>query len=102
MGYFGYAYYSSNPDQVKALEVDAGQGCTPPGLDTAKDGSYPLARPLFIYVSQAALQREEVYEFVRFFLEKSATDRVSEIGYVPASEQQREDNLAKLEDVAGQ
>jgi phosphate transport system substrate-binding protein len=101
MGYFGYAYYASNPEQVKALEVDGGQGCTPPGLDTAKDGSYPMARPLFIYASESSLQREEVYEFMRFYLENAETDTVSEIGYVPSSAEQRDQNLAKLEEAAG-
>ena len=101
MGYFGYAYYSSNPEQVKALEVDGGQGCTPPGLDTAKDGSYPMARPLFIYASESSLQREEVYQFMRFYLENAETDTVSEIGYVPSSADRRDQNLAKLEEAAG-
>lgn len=101
MGYFGFAYYDSNPDQVKALEIDGGQGCTPPGLDTAKDGSYPMARPLYIYVSKSSLQRGEVYEFMRFFLETAATAEVEEIGYVPSTEEQREANLTKLAEAAG-
>ena len=101
MGYFGYAYYNSNTDLVKALEVDGGDGCTPPSLENAKDGSYPMARPLFIYPSEEALQREEVYEFMKFYLENSETDTVSEIGYVPSSAELRDDNLAKLDEVAG-
>lgn len=101
MGYFGYAYYKSNPDLVKALDVDGGQGCTEPNLANAKDGSYPMARPLFIYPSKSALQREEVYEFMKFYLEKAETKRVKEIGYVPSSTDLRDENLAKLDDVAG-
>jgi phosphate transport system substrate-binding protein len=101
MGYFGYAYYNSNSDLVKALEVDGGQGCTPPNLENAKDGSYPMARPLYMYVSEAALQREEVYEFVRFYLERAETDNVSDIGYVPSSADLREENLDRLEEIAG-
>jgi phosphate transport system substrate-binding protein len=101
MGYFGYAYYSENSDTVKALEVDGDEGCTPPSLDNAKDGSYPLARPLYVYVSESSLERDSVYNFVEYYIEQAGTDRVSEIGYVPSSESQVEENLNKLEEVAG-
>jgi phosphate transport system substrate-binding protein len=101
MGYFGYAYYNANSDTVKALEVDGGEGCTPPSLDNAKDGSYPLARPLFVYVAESALDRDPVYNFVEYYLEEAGTDRVSDIGYVPSAESQVEENLDRLEEVAG-
>jgi len=97
MGYFGFAYYNSNTEQVKALEIDGGQGCTPPSLANAKDGSYPMARPLFIYVAQSSLQREEVQEFMRFYLENAETEIVQDIGYVPSSTELRDNNLEKLE-----
>ena len=102
MGYFGYAYYNSNTDLVKALEVDGGSGCTAPSLANAKDGSYPMARPLFIYGSEESLQREEVYEFMKFYLNEAETETVQEIGYVPSSQDLRDENLQTLEDVAGQ
>jgi phosphate transport system substrate-binding protein len=47
------------------------------------DGTYqPLARPIFIYVSDKAMQRPEVNEFIQFYLKK-APDLVKEVGYVP-------------------
>ena len=103
MGYFGYAYYNSNSEAVKAVEIkpEEDDECTPPSLANAKDGSYPLARPLFIYAAESALQTEEVYEFVQFYLEQAETDLVQEIGYVPSSGDQRDANLEKLEEVAG-
>jgi phosphate transport system substrate-binding protein len=103
MGYFGYAYYNENSDAVKAVEVEAeeGDGCTAPSLENAKDGSYPMARPLFIYPSEDAIQREEVYEFLNFYLTNAETDRVAEIGYVPSSTDLRDDNLDKLDEIAG-
>jgi phosphate transport system substrate-binding protein len=103
MGYFGYAYYSSNSDQVKAIEVEAeeGDGCSPPSLENAKDGSYPMARPLFIYANEEATQREEVYEFLKFYFENAETDLVSEIGYVPSSADLRDENISTLDDVSG-
>jgi len=98
MGYFGYAYYSENSDRVKAVPVDdgSGEGCVEPTLENAKAGSYPMTRPLFIYVNRDALTRDPVFEFVSFYLENAGTDLVSEVGYVPIDEATRNDNLAKL------
>ncbi|WP_136716136.1 PstS family phosphate ABC transporter substrate-binding protein [Halorientalis salina] len=100
MGYFGYAYYQENSDRVKALEIEQseGDGCTEPSLSNAKDGSYPMARPLFIYVNKESLQREEVYEFVKFYLENAETNLVQDIGYVPSGTDLRDENLSKLEE----
>jgi phosphate transport system substrate-binding protein len=47
------------------------------------DGTYsPLARPIFIYVSRAAVARPEVDAFVRFYLQ-NGPKLVSEVGYIP-------------------
>jgi phosphate transport system substrate-binding protein len=83
LGYFGYAYYVENRGQLKAIGVDGGSGCVQPTPETVKSGQYaPLSRPLFIYVSRAALQRPEVAAFARYYLEK-APELVTEVGYVP-------------------
>ena len=97
MGYFGFSYYAENQDRVKALQIDDGSGCAEPDLENAKDGTYPMARPLFIYAAKNALEREPVSEFLRFYLEQSSSEIVSDIGYVPSSEEQRDENLDKLE-----
>jgi len=90
LGYFGYAYYAENKDQLKLLAVDNGSGCVAPGESTVRDGSYkPLSRPLFIYVRKDSLQRPEVASFVDFYLE-NAHRLVTEVGYVPVS-----DDIAK-------
>jgi phosphate transport system substrate-binding protein len=70
MGYFGFSYFEENQETLKALEVDGGSGCVTPSSDTVQDGSYsPLGRQLFIYPSAEALERPEVEEFVRFYVE---------------------------------
>lgn len=85
LGYFGYAYYAENRQQLRALGVDAGQGCIEPNPQTIESGQYaPLSRPLLIYVKKAALQRPEVQAFVRFYLE-SAPQLSAQVGYVPLS-----------------
>lgn len=98
MGYFGFSYYSENPDSIKAVSIDDGNGCVEPSIETAKSGEYtPLSRPLYIYVAKESLTEPAVRDFVRFYMEQAATDIVSEVGYVPITEQQRDDNLEKLE-----
>jgi phosphate transport system substrate-binding protein len=85
LGYFGYAYYEENQDKLKALAIDGGDGCVKPSLATAKDGTYqPLSRPLFIYVSKQAAEKDYVREFVQFYLDpERATELVAQVGYVP-------------------
>jgi len=106
MGYFGFAYYSENPDSIKALSIDNGDGCVEPSLETAMEGTYrPLSRPLFTYAAKESLSDPTVRDFVRFYLEQAATDLVSDVGYVPITEETLEENLTKLdaaiEDVDG-
>jgi len=98
MGYFGFAYYSQNPDQVKAVAIDNGNGCVKPSLDTASAGEYkPLARPLFIYPSQSALQnKSQVREFVKYFVKNSTQDIVAQVGYVPVNRDVMLKNLGKI------
>ncbi|HEM47395.1 MAG TPA: PstS family phosphate ABC transporter substrate-binding protein [Alphaproteobacteria bacterium] len=101
LGYFGYAYYEQNTDQLKALAVDAGSGCVAPSRETIASGEYaPLARPMFIYVAASALERPEVRSFVRFYME-SAEELVPQTGYVPLDASAYQENLSGIEGGAG-
>ncbi len=82
MGYFGLAYYEENRDRLKLLAVDAGKGPVRPSPETVEDGSYYLARPLFIYVRVASLKRPEVRKFLDFFLTEGPA-LAEEVGYIP-------------------
>jgi len=85
IGYFGLAYYVENRDKLKAAPIvdKGGSRAVSPSLETVMDGTYqPLARPIFIYVSDKGMQRPEVREFVQFYL-KNAPKLVKEVGYVP-------------------
>jgi phosphate transport system substrate-binding protein len=95
LGYFGMAYYLENKDKVKALKVNG----VMPSLENARSGKYkPLSRPIFIYVNSASLKKKkELQEFVRFYLKKTSTKLVSDVGYVPVTEEIMKANLAKLE-----
>jgi phosphate transport system substrate-binding protein len=96
LGYFGFSYYEENQDSLKALEVDGGDGCVAPSVDTARDGTYqPLSRPLFIYVKNEALERPEVHAFVEYFLTNSV-QLAEDALFIPVPDEVVEENLSKL------
>ena len=88
MGFFGYAYYAENPDTLKAVEIDGGDGCVAPSAETVEDASYtPLSRPLFIYVSQSAVDSTPaLQDFVDFYLNPDNTELIEDTGYVTYDE----------------
>ncbi|MFF5115116.1 PstS family phosphate ABC transporter substrate-binding protein [Streptosporangium sp. NPDC000509] len=68
LGYFGFTYFEENMDKLKALEVDSGEGCVAPSVESAQAGKYtPLSRPLFVYPSATAVKRPEVAAFLDFY-----------------------------------
>ncbi|MEV0321942.1 PstS family phosphate ABC transporter substrate-binding protein [Streptomyces sp. NPDC050658] len=91
LGYFGYSYYEENTDKLKALKIDGGDGCVAPSVKTAQDGTYkPLSRPLFIYPSQKALQRDEVEAFVEYYVENNA-DVAKDARFIPLNGEQEKE-----------
>ena len=102
LGYFGLAYYEQNKDKLKIVPIDDedddnGKGPIVPSMQSVMDGTYqPLARPLFIYVSVKAAQKEEVKKFVEFYL-KNAASLVTEVGYIPLSDETYEAALERFQ-----
>jgi phosphate transport system substrate-binding protein len=85
LGYFGFAYLEENLDKIKPVAIDSGSGCVEPSADNVNRGTYtPLARPLFIYPSVAALDRPEFAAFVQYYLDNVNT-YVDETGYIEAA-----------------
>jgi phosphate transport system substrate-binding protein len=85
LGYFGFAYLEENLDKIKAVSIDSGAGCVEPSADNVNSGTYrPLARPLFIYPSRAALKRPEFAGFVQYYLD-NVNSFVDETGYIEAT-----------------
>jgi phosphate transport system substrate-binding protein len=102
LGYFGFAFYSSAPHLLKLIAVDSGSGCIYPSAETINNGTYsPLARPMFIYVNTAALERVEVVEFVNFYLD-NATQLVTEVGYVPLPVELYDEGRTELNGAIGE
>jgi phosphate transport system substrate-binding protein len=82
IGFFGYAYYVENKDQLKVVPVDGGKGAVAPTEETILNGTYaPFSRPLFIYVNKKSAARPEVKAFVEFYLAK-VSELLHEVGYV--------------------
>ena len=102
-GYFGYAYYAENRDKLKLVAVDGGDGCVFPSDDTVSDGTYVLARPLFIYVNRASLaEKRQVREFVRFYLSDPGLELVPEVGYTAIPTEDVAESRAALEAATGE
>jgi phosphate transport system substrate-binding protein len=94
MGYFGYSFYQENQDTLKALEVDGGEGCVAPSVETAQNETYvPLSRPLFIYPSEEALQEPEVKAFIDYYLANVGTAAES-VGFIPLTDEQLQQSEA--------
>jgi phosphate transport system substrate-binding protein len=97
LGYLGYTYYEENADTMKAVEIDGGDGCVAPSVDTARDGTYvPLSRPLFIYAKNESLARPEVYGFVEYFLTNSI-QLAEDALFIPVPDDLVATNLSTLE-----
>ena len=84
LGFVGFAYAQEAGDQVKELQVDGGNGCVAPSVDTIADGSYPLSRSLYVYVNTAKLaENTSVKAFVDYYLsDDGLVTGVTESGYV--------------------
>ena len=101
LGYFGLSYLQENEGKIKGIQVDGGGGCVAPSTETVQDGSYkPLSRPLFIYPSDAALERPEVKAFLDFYV-NNYQKIAEEALFVPLTEAQAAEAKQKITQLAG-
>lgn len=97
LGYFGLAYLEQNKDKLKGLSVSGEDGeCIDPTVTTVQSSTYPLSRPLFIYVTKTALARPEVDGFLDFYLD-NVGGLVIDVGYVPLTDEVLGESKAALE-----
>lgn len=104
MGYFGFAYYVTAADKLRALKIAAEEGAAgvAPTPQTVEDGTYkPLSRPLFIYVNQEALKRPEVAAFVAYYLSDVGQDLVEKRKYVRLNPTALAEMQKRLADAVG-
>ncbi|MGM0853141.1 MAG: PstS family phosphate ABC transporter substrate-binding protein [Bacillota bacterium] len=94
IGFFGYAYYLANKEELKAVKI----GGVEPNNETIESGEYtPLSRPLFVYAKNASVKdNEAVYDFMKFTLDNSA-EMAEAVGYVSLPEDKIKEATEKLE-----
>ncbi|MGL4650729.1 MAG: PstS family phosphate ABC transporter substrate-binding protein [Caldilineaceae bacterium] len=98
IGYFGFAYFSENADRLRDIAVN---GVTPE-VATVNDGTYPLARPLFIYSDASIIQgKPQVASFINFYLTR-VNEVVRRVGYFEAPPEEIEAGKAALTAAMGQ
>ena len=81
LGWVGFAFAEENKDKVNEIAVskEADGECIAPTAETIADGSYPLSRPLFIYVNKAkAAENPAVSAYVDFYLADGTIAKVLE------------------------
>jgi phosphate transport system substrate-binding protein len=89
LGWVGMAFAEEGAGLVRQLAVDGGSGCVLPSPETVADGSYAIARPLFIYVDADRARRSEALRaFVDFYLSDAGLASAAEVGYVPLTDEQ--------------
>lgn len=87
LGYFGYAYYDAHREYLKAvpIRVTAEAPAVSPTPASIRAGRYaPLSRPVFVYISLAALQRPEVQALVDYYV-RHVAELAHDVGYVALS-----------------
>jgi phosphate transport system substrate-binding protein len=80
IGYIGLAYMDK---AVKSLKVSYDQGKTyvAPSMESAKNKSYPVVRPLYFYYLTTV--EKSVNPFVAYILSAEGQKIVEQVGYVP-------------------
>ncbi len=96
LGVFGWSFLEENMDKVKGASVNG----VKPSLASISDGSYPLARSLFIYVKKSNVGvTKGLREYVTEFVSDAATGRggyLKDRGLIPLPAPQHEANKAAV------
>ncbi|MCM0620790.1 PstS family phosphate ABC transporter substrate-binding protein [Nocardioides bruguierae] len=76
VGYFGFSYYQVFENELRPFEVtlDGTENCVFPSPVTITSGEYPLSRPYLLTTTQRSLEREEVQDFLLYYLDNAKAD----------------------------
>ncbi|WP_141731461.1 PstS family phosphate ABC transporter substrate-binding protein [Oligoflexus tunisiensis] len=101
MAYLGYAYYEENKKLMNVVALAKDKDAVIPSPKTIEDGTYPLARPLVVYVNnKSAQQKPEVKLFVTFLMQNVGA-LAKEVGYIPLKDAVYTETLRKFEAATG-
>lgn len=82
IGFFGFAYYQRYADTLRLVAVDG----VVPDADTVNDGTYPLARPLYIYTDAESLRGKPAVAAFTYHYLTHVGDVIADVGYFPSNE----------------
>ena len=87
IGYSGMGYAT---EKVKMLKIAVKEGDTayPPNLETALDGTYPIARPLYMYT--LGEPEGEIKAYIDWVFSEVGQEIVEKNGYVPLPKKEAE------------
>jgi phosphate transport system substrate-binding protein len=83
IGYSGLAYATDHL-KLGCVAIETGAACTRPSVASAIDGSYPIARPLFMYTNGEPAGH--VGEYMNWIKSNEGQCIILEKGYAPATE----------------
>ena len=85
IGWTGLSTALAHTDTVRALRVDAGDGCVDPDAAKADSGAYALSSPLYLYVNAASAAANPALDpFVQAYLsDDTQSSIVAALSYVP-------------------
>ncbi len=97
IGYSGVGYRRVGVELAPVVTT-AGEPAVEPSEESATDGHYPLARPLYLVTNRnpAAAPSDLQREFLTFVLGPIGQEVVKSEGYYPLPEKLREEEAAKL------
>ena len=81
IGYDGLGYVDPAHEKLIAVAADAGSPYVMPTVATGMDGSYPIARPLYMYT--AGQPSDAVAEYLAWIQGPQGQQIVAELGFVP-------------------
>jgi len=99
MGYFGLSYAIENADAVHAVAVDSGSGCTEPSEASVQDGSYPLARDLYVYAKHTSVVDNPGVRAFLTFLARHSVQIARDSLFVPLTDSEAVELLQRVGDI---
>jgi phosphate transport system substrate-binding protein len=78
IGYVGVGFLDNT---VKALAIDNIQ----PTTETVKNGSYPIARPLYMVTNDYPKMGSHLYRYINLYLSEKGQAMIEEIGFIPVT-----------------
>jgi phosphate transport system substrate-binding protein len=99
IGIFGYSYLENNRDTIQAVSIKDVEA----SLETIQDGTYPIARPLYVYAKKAHIgQIPGLQDFLAEYLSEAASGDfgyLGELGLVPVTAEAKRAAIQTLQEL---